>query len=103
MNWDQIYSEMAFFPYKGDLAASMKLRDALTTLHSFLDGQAKGYDVQDALALLEARYGASVTFACNAMRKALSVEDETAREQIFIEAIQKIERYLSKNHSASID
>lgn len=39
MNWDQIYSEMAFSPYKGNLEETMKLRDALTTLHAFLEWQ----------------------------------------------------------------
>ena len=97
MNWDRIYSEMVFSPYKENLADTMKLRDALTTLHAFLEGQTKGYDVQDALALLEARYGASVTSACNAIRKALLLEEEDAREQICIEAIQKIERTVSQN------
>ena len=82
MNWDQIYSEMVFSPYKENLADTMKLRDALTTLHAFLEGQTKGYDVQDALALFEARYGASVTFACNAIRKALLLKKRMQRANL---------------------
>ncbi len=103
MNWDQIYRDMAFAPYKGDMAEHMKLRDALTTLFCFMQGQAKDYDVHDALGYLEQRFGNGVLIGCNMIRKALRIEDETARDQVCYEGISLIETYLRRNHSARVE
>lgn len=101
MSWDKIYQDMAFTPDKTDFARKAELKDSLTTLYCYLQGRAKEYEVQDALALLEARYGAGVTMACNAIRKALRMEDETARDQICLESLGLIERFLIRNNGAT--
>jgi hypothetical protein len=103
MNWDQIYDSMAFYPYKGDLASAMKVKDAMTTLYCFLQGQAKPYEVIDALGYLEQRFGAGVMMGAQAIRKALPMEESSAREQLCYEAISKIEKYILRNHSARIE
>jgi hypothetical protein len=102
MNWDQIYQDMAFMPFKSDFADYNKIRDALTTLYGYMQGQAKDYDIIEALGFLEQRFGSSVLKGCNLIRQALRLEDEISREQLVYEGITLIERYLVKNHSARI-
>lgn len=97
MSWNQIYRDMAFTPDKDDFARGAELKDALTTLYCYMQGRAREYEVQDALALLEARHGAGVTMACNAIRKALKLDDEIARDQLCLESIGLIERFLLRN------
>ena len=71
---------MAFYPFKGDMAAYHEVNDALTTLYSFLQGQAKNDEVvADAPGYLEQRFGIGVLMGCHYIRKALKQEDQTAR------------------------
>lgn len=72
------------------------------TLYTYMQGRAKNYEVEDAIALLEARHGAAVTMACNSIRKALKLEDKIARDEICIEAIGLIEKFLLHNHSGRV-
>jgi hypothetical protein len=100
MNWNQIYQDMAFNPYKGDMASYRELKDALTTLYCFLQGQARLYELNDALGYLEQRFGSGVLMGCNAIRKSAQIEDEDIRDQLFYEGISLIERYLLRNQGA---
>ena len=102
MNWDQIYQDMAFYPYKAEMADYNKLKDALVTLYNYMQGQSKEYEARDALGYLEQRLGSGVLMGCNLFRKAFSVEDELARDQICYEALGIIERSLRRNHSARV-
>jgi hypothetical protein len=103
MSWDEIYKDMAFSPFKADFAQSRELRDAIVTLHIYAQGQAKPYEVIDALQYLEDRFGVGVGMACRSFRDAIKCEDETVRDQLCYEALQLIERYLLRNHSAPLD
>jgi hypothetical protein len=100
MNWDQIYQDMAFNPYKGDMADYNNLKDALVTLFNYMQGQSKDYEVYDALGYLEQRFGAGVLMGCSRFRAAMELEDETARDQVCYEGISLIESYLRRNQSA---
>lgn len=100
MSWDDIYNHMAFASYKGDLARRNTIKDAVTTLYLYLQGQEKAFSVIDALDILEKEYGVGVKMACESFYNALKIEDETARESICMEAIGLIERYIVRNHSA---
>ncbi len=85
---------MVFTPNKDDFARYNIVKDALRALRDFLIGQAGGYDVLDALGVLEERYGQPIIAPCSSFRRAIHIEDETAREQICFEAINSIEAYL---------
>lgn len=103
MSWDEIYRDMAFQPLKTDYAALRDLRDALVTLESYRQGQAKAYEANDALELLEKRFGIGVGIGCGIFRKAMEQESESAREILCLKSIDLIERYLRRNHSAPIE
>ncbi len=45
MGWDQIYQDMAFSPFKTEYARTRQLHDALVTLHSYMQGQARDYEL----------------------------------------------------------
>jgi hypothetical protein len=77
MSWNQIYRNMAFCPYKDDLAAARELHDSLMTLRLYLDGQSRPFEVLDALRHLEYVCGQPVKglqhssgAACPGMRRA---------------------------------
>lgn len=94
---------MAFQPLKTDYAAQRDLRDALVTLECYMQGQAKDYEANDALLLLEKRFGLGVQMACNMFRQAMGQQSESAREVLCRKSIDLIERYLRRNHSAPLD
>ena len=102
MSWNQIYKDMAYSWYKCDLAEYHTLRDAITTLHLYVQGQAKAYEVLKALTYLEERFGIGVSQRCTFFRKALDIEEEEQRLPYCMEAIQKIERYLIRNHGGLV-
>jgi hypothetical protein len=103
MSWDEIYRNMAFQACKSDFADRMNLRDALVTLISYVQGQSKAYEANDALALLERRFGMGVQMAISLFRKGMEQESESAREVLCLKSIDLIERYLRRNHSAPLD
>ena len=94
MSWEDIYRDMAFSPFKAEHVHRRELQDAIVTLYSFLQGRSKQYEARDALAYLEKEFGLAVVLACKSFRLALLWEDETAREQVCLEAISMIERAL---------
>lgn len=102
MSWNDIYKDMAFNPYKTDMAEYNNLRDALTTLYCYLQGQAKDYEVHDALGYLEQRFGNGVLMGANHIRAGMKMEDDTARDQICYKGIDLIEQYIRRNHSGRL-
>jgi hypothetical protein len=94
MNWNEIYADMVFTPNKDDLARNSVVKDALRALRDFIIGQSKDYDVIDALGVLEERFGMSIIAPCSSFRRAIYIENETAREQICFDAITSIETYM---------
>tara|TARA_R110000868_G_scaffold404549_2_gene682842 strand:+ start:210 stop:518 length:309 start_codon:yes stop_codon:yes gene_type:complete len=99
MSWNEIYADMVFTPNKDEFARYNIVKDALRALRDFNIGQSKDYDVLDALGILEERFGLSVLAPCSSFRRAIYIEDETAREQICFDAISSIETYL-RQHNA---
>ena len=103
MNWNQIYQDMAFNPYKGDMADYNNLKDALVTLFNYMQGQSKDYEVlRCAWAIWNSGSAIGVLMGCNRFRAAMKLEDETARDQVCYEGISLIESYLRRNQSARI-
>lgn len=101
MSWDQIYADMAFSPYKESFTEYHNIKDALVTLYCYMQGQAKAYEVHDALGFLEQSFGSGVLMGCNLIRKSLREEDdEITRDQTCYEGISLIERYIRRYHNA---
>ena len=99
MSWNEIYADMVFTPNKDEFARYNIVKDALRALRDFNIGLSKDYDVLDALGILEERFGLSVLAPCSSFRRAIYIEDETAREQICFEAISSIETYLRQQNA----
>ena len=99
MSWNEIYADMVFTPNKDEFARYNIVKDALRALRDFNIGLSKDYDVLDALGILEERFGLSVLAPCSSFRRALYIEDETAREQICFDAISSIETYLRQQNA----
>jgi hypothetical protein len=99
MSWNEIYADMVFTPNKDEFARYNIVKDALRALRDFNIGLSKDYDVLDALGILEERFGLSVLAPCSSFRRAIYIEDETAREQICFDAISSIETYLRQQNA----
>ena len=102
MDWNLIYQDMAFYPYKTDMADYNQLKDAISVLYGFLRGQAKEYELYDALGYLEQKFGSRILKGSNIIRKSANIEDDTLREKICYEGIRQIELYLKTNLGARI-
>lgn len=94
---------MAFNPYKQDMADSRELEDAIITLHEYMEGRARAYEVEDALNYLERRFGCAVSQGCTFLRQAMTIEEEETRQPYCYQGIQLIERYVLRNFSARIE
>jgi hypothetical protein len=95
---------MAFHPNKDDFADACELKDSLMTLRRYLDGQAKDYEVTDALRHLDYVCCAqTVRRATAEFRACLSLEDETARQQIAREALVSIAGWVGRNLGARVE
>ena len=97
MSWKQIYRDMAFCPYKDDLAAGRELYDSLMTLRRYLDGQTRPFEVLDALRHLEYVCGQPVRRATTRFRRCLSWEDESARDEVARQCLAEIGGWVSRN------
>lgn len=102
MSWNEIYADMVFTPNKDEFARYNIVKDALRALRDFNIGLSKDYDVLDALGILEERFGLSVLAPCSSFRRAIYIEDETAREQICFDAISSIETYLRQQNAIRV-
>ncbi|MBU0801526.1 MAG: hypothetical protein KKA05_11075 [Alphaproteobacteria bacterium] len=100
MSWDEIYKNMAFSPFKTEYARTRQVRDAIVTLHSYIQGTARNYEVYDALQFLEREFGISVALACRAFETALGNDDEISREIICQEALNLLEKALLRYNSS---
>ena len=93
MSWEDIYRDMAFSPFKAEHVHRRACRMPL--LRSTASCKAGRSNTRHAtLAYLEKEFGLAVVLACKSFRSALLWEDETAREQVCLEAISMIERAL---------
>ena len=97
MGWDEIYKDMAFLPCKGDLAASRELHDSLTTLRRYFEGQARSYEVLDALRHLEYVCGQPVKRATRQFRQCLHWEDDSARQEVARQCLAEIGGWIDRN------
>jgi hypothetical protein len=97
MSWKEIYRDMAFCPYKDDLAAGRELYDSLMTLRRYLDGQTRPFEVLDALRHLEYVCGQPVKGATTRFRRCLSWEDESARDEVARQSLAEIGGWVSRN------
>ena len=97
MSWKQIYSDMAFSPYKEDFAATRALRDSLVTLRRYLDGAARPYEVLDALRHLEYVCGQPVRQATTRFRRCLSWEEQDARDEVARQCLAEIGGWINRN------
>ena len=97
MSWQQIYRNMAFCPYKDDLAAGLELRDSLLTLRRFLDGQSRPFEVLDALRHLEYACGQPVKKATTQFRRCLYWEDESAPNEVALACLIEIGGWIDRN------
>jgi len=85
---------MVFTPNKDEITRYNIVKDALRALRDFNIGLSKDCEVLDALGVLEERFGLSLLGPCSSFRRAIHIEDETAREQICFDAISLIETYV---------
>ena len=99
MGWKQIYRDMAFCPYKDDLAAGLELRDSLLTLRRFLDGQSKSYEVLEALRHLDYVCGQPVRGAIEQFRRCAYWEDADARNEVARECLVRIVGWVNRNRA----
>lgn len=97
MSRKQIYRNMAFCPYKDDLAAARELHDSLMTLRLYLDGQSRSFQVLDALRHLEYVCGQPVKRATTQFRRCLSWEDESARNAVARQCLIEIGGWIDRN------
>ena len=97
MSWKQIYRNMAFCPYKDDLAAAWELHDSLMTLRLYLDGQSRSFEVLDALRHLEYVCGQPVKRATTQFRRCLYWEDESARNEVARACLIEIGGWIDRN------
>lgn len=85
---------MVFTPDKEEYARRAAISEAMCTLWAYLDGQARGYEVEDALRTLVEAVGETVRYPCQEFWKATQIEDEAHRGVICLEALHLIERQL---------
>ena len=97
MSWKHIYRDMAFCPYKDEMAASKELYDSLMTLRRCLDGQSRPYEILDALRHLEYVCGQPVKRATTQFRRCLYWEDETARNEVARQCLIEIGGWVNLN------
>ena len=97
MGWKQIYRDMAFSPYKEELAAGQELRDSLLTLRRFLDGQASHAEVLDALRHLDYVCGRPVRGAIEQFGRCLYWDDADARSEVARDCLVRIGGWISRN------
>jgi len=103
MGWKQIYRDMAFCPYKDEMAAANELRDSLMTLRLYLDGQSKPYEVLEALRHLEYVCGLPVKRATMQFRRCLSWEDQSARDEVAQQCLIEIGGWINRNKRHSYE
>jgi hypothetical protein len=103
MGWKQIYRDMAFCPYKDDLAAGLELRDSLLTLRRFLDGQSASYEVLDALRHLDYVCGQPARTAIEEFRRCMYWEDEEARNEVAKQCLARIGGWIDRNKNGAIE
>jgi len=87
---------MVLTPDKEEYARRAATTEALRTPRAYLDGQARGYEVEDALRTLVEALGETVRYPCQEFWKATRIEDEAHREVICVEALHPIERQLRR-------
>ena len=97
MGWREIYRDTAFMPCKDELAASRELHDCLMTLRLYLDGQARSYEVLDALRHLEYVCGQPVKRATRQFRRCLYWEDQSARDEVARQCLIEIGGWINRN------
>ena len=97
MSWNEKYRDMAFSPYKDDMAASCELRGSLTTLRRYLDGGSRSHEVLDALRHLEYVCGHPVKTATTQFRRCLYWDDESARNEVARECLIEIGGWINRN------
>jgi len=90
MNWDKIYDHMYFSTDTDEFARTQKVKDALTTLYDYGNGNARNIDILDALDYLLSLYGSKIQRENDAIRAVLDEEDYEARFMFVHQALQKI-------------
>ena len=103
MGWKNVYKDMAFCPYKDDMAAARQLHDSLVILRQYLDGQSRSYEVLDALRHLEYVCGQPVKRATTEFRRCLYWEDESARNEVARQCLVEIGGWINRNKSGALD
>jgi hypothetical protein len=103
MGWKQIYRDMAFSPYKDEMAAANELHDSLMTLRLYLDGQVRFYEVLDALRHLEYVCGQPVKRATTQFSRCLHWEDESARDEVARQCLIEIGGWINRNKRHSLE
>ncbi len=98
MSWKSIYQNMAFTPYKTEMAAHRELQDSVKTIYYFIQGQAKPYEVMDALRHLDyVSCSHLIRRETKKIRDCIYWENESAREEICKNALGAIIRCLEKH------
>jgi hypothetical protein len=98
MSWKSIYQDMAFTPYKTEMAAHRELQDSVKILYYFIQGQAKQYEVYEALRHLDyVSCSHLIRRETKKFRDCMYWEDESAREAVCKEALGAIIRCLEKH------
>ena len=98
MSWQSIYQNMAFSPYKTEMAAYHELRDSVKTIYYFIQGQAKVYELQDALRHIDyVSCSQQVRRETKRIRDCMYLEGDV-REEICKDAFGAIVRYLENQN-----
>jgi hypothetical protein len=84
--------DMAFAPYKHELARAAAAVYAADTLAAYLQGRERRYAVTDAINELRALFGAGANWPIALIERGLTCEDEEKRAGFFDEAMQLIAR-----------
>jgi hypothetical protein len=102
MAWKQAYRDMAFCPYRDDLAAARALHDALMTLRQHLDGQCRTYEILDALRHLEYACGQPIRRSMAEFRRCLFWEDESTRHDVARRCLIEIAGWIDRSKSGRL-
>lgn len=98
MSWQSIYQNMAFTPYKTEMAAYHELRDSVKTIYYFIQGQAKVYELRDALRHIDyVSCSQLIRRETKKIRGCMYWGDEGARDEVCKEALGSIIRCLEKH------
>jgi hypothetical protein len=75
------------------------LTDASLILHRWIDGHESRAAALDAIEFLEFALGYQVKRCTDNLRRAVELEDDDAREQLFAEAVAGIRLYLRRHRA----